>query len=83
LKSEIIIDNSEPSIREPKLSEDYTKNNKKLKSIIKLDYKIKKMEIVSDNSDTESKIDEDNLFDIDSNDSELDAPVDDGGGLSD
>jgi hypothetical protein len=45
--------------------------------------KIKKMEIVSDNSDTESKIDEDNLFDIDSYDSELDAPVDDGGGLSD
>jgi hypothetical protein len=45
--------------------------------------KIKQMEIVSDNSDTESKIDEDNLFDIDSYDSELDAPVDDGGGLSD
>jgi hypothetical protein len=44
--------------------------------------KIKKMEIVSDNSDTESKIDEDNLFDIDSYDSELDAP-DYGGDLSD
>jgi hypothetical protein len=46
--------------------------------------KIKKMEIVSDNSDTESKIDEDNSFDIDSYDSELDtSPFDDGGGLSD
>ena len=42
------------------------------------------MEIVSDNSDTESKIDEDNSFDIDSYDSELDTtPFDDGGGLSD
>ena len=42
------------------------------------------MEIVSNNSDTESEIDEDNSFDIDSYDSELDnAPFDDGGGLSD
>ena len=57
---------------------DYIKSDEEL-----LD-KIKKMEIVSNNSDTESEIDEDNLFDIDSYDSELDnAPFDDGGGLSD
>ena len=54
---------------------DYIKSDEEL-----LD-KIKKMEIVSD---TESEIDEDNSFDIDSYDSELDnAPFDDGGGLSD
>ena len=57
---------------------DYIKSDEEL-----LD-KIKKMEIVSNNSDTEFEIDEDNSFDIDSYDSELDnAPFDDGGGLSD
>jgi hypothetical protein len=64
------------------------KSTLNIKDYIKIDEelldKIKKMEIVSDNSDTESKIDEDNSFDIDSYDSELDAsPFDDGGGLSD